>query len=133
MQPRLLLDTHIVVRWLAEPKKLSRQQQGALALSVNRREPLAVSAITLLEIALFEARKGGLESKAEQLLASLEMAPEFVVLPLTFEIATELASLGPFLRDPGDRTIVATARVHGLKLLSSDQRIIESKLVPTLD
>jgi PIN domain nuclease of toxin-antitoxin system len=34
-----------------------------------------------------------------------------------------------FLLDPADRTIVATARVHGLRLVSSDRRIIDSGLV----
>jgi PIN domain nuclease of toxin-antitoxin system len=36
------------------------------------------------------------------------------------------------LRDPADRTIVATARVRNLRLLTSDQRIIESNLVPVV-
>jgi PIN domain nuclease of toxin-antitoxin system len=36
------------------------------------------------------------------------------------------------LRDPADRVIVATARVHGLRLLTSDQRILESHLVSTV-
>jgi PIN domain nuclease of toxin-antitoxin system len=36
------------------------------------------------------------------------------------------------LRDPADQAIVATARVHRLKLVTSDQRIIESKLVPVI-
>jgi PIN domain nuclease of toxin-antitoxin system len=41
--------------------------------------------------------------------------------------------MGDALRDPGDRVIVATARVHRLRLLTSDQRIIESALVPVID
>lgn len=36
-------------------------------------------------------------------------------------------------RDPADRAIVATARVHRLRLVTSDQRIIESKLVPVIE
>ena len=43
------------------------------------------------------------------------------------EIASEAALLSN-LRDPADRAIVATARVHRLGLVTSDQRIIESKL-----
>ena len=38
--------------------------------------------------------------------------------------------MGDSLRDPGDRVIVATARVHHLRLLTADERIIESNLVP---
>ncbi len=41
--------------------------------------------------------------------------------------------MGPSLRDPADRAIVATARMHRLVLVTSDQRIIESKLVTTVE
>ena len=55
------------------------------------------------------------------------------MIPVTFEIAREVASLGSLLRDPADRAIVATARVHRLKLVTVDQLIIESRLVPVVD
>jgi len=112
---------------------LSREQKSALELSARRQEPFAVSAITLLEIALFGGTGSGLGSKADRILTNLEAAPEFFILPLTFHIVAEIASLGPSLRDPADRTIVATARVHRLRLLTSDQRIIDSKLVQTIE
>ncbi len=54
------------------------------------------------------------------------------VLPLSHDIAAEAAALGS-LRDPADRTIVATARVHRLRLVTSDQRIIDSNLLPVVD
>lgn len=69
---------------------------------------------------------------AADLLQDLEGDPAFHVLPLTFEIATEIATMGAHLQDPNDRTIVATARVHGLTLITADRRIIDSKLVPTV-
>jgi PIN domain nuclease of toxin-antitoxin system len=52
LNARLLLDSHVVVRWLTAPKKLSREQVRVLREAVRRREPVAVSAITLLEIAV---------------------------------------------------------------------------------
>jgi len=58
-------------------------------------------------------------------------ANRFLVLPLSYEVAAEAALLGN-LRDPADRAIVATARVHRLSLVTSDQKIIESKLVPVV-
>ncbi len=131
MQSRLLLDTHIAIRWLADPKKLSKQQRRALDSSATRQEQFAVSAVTLIEIALFEG--SGFKGKPNEILFSLEIAPEFLILPLTFQIAAEVASVGSSLRDPVDRTIVATARVHRLRLVTSDQRIIASGLVPTIE
>lgn len=61
----------------------------------------------------------------------MQANPTFHVLPISYEIAAE-AGLLDNLRDPADRAIVATARVHGLRLMTSDQRIIESKLVPVI-
>jgi PIN domain nuclease of toxin-antitoxin system len=42
-------------------------------------------------------------------------------------------TIGDSLRDANDRAIVATARVHGLRLVTADQRIIASKLVHTIE
>lgn len=63
--------------------------------------------------------------------AELQSNAFLSVLPLTYEVASEAALLGN-LRDPADRAIVATARVHRLSLVTSDQTIIESKLVPVV-
>jgi PIN domain nuclease of toxin-antitoxin system len=134
MAPKLLLDTHVVVRWLAEPRKLSRSQTRILDAAARRSEPVALSAITLLEIAVLTAA-GRLRLKApmEELLSELQAHPVFQVLPLSYEIASEVASLGGGLRDPADRAIVATARVHRLRLVTSDQRIVASKLVAVVE
>ena len=89
--------------------------------------------MTLLEIAvLFGQGAKRNDMQAEDILDQIASNPIFEIVPLTVEIASEVAALGPSLRDPGDRAIVATARVHRLILLTSDERIIESKLVPTV-
>jgi PIN domain nuclease of toxin-antitoxin system len=129
--PRLLLDTHIVVRWLTNPKKLSREQVRLLEAAVRRAEPVALSAMSLLEIAVLgSAGRLGIKVPLDELFEDLE-APLFQILPITREVAAEVALLGS-LRDPADRAIVATARVERLRLVTSDQRIIESKLVPVV-
>jgi PIN domain nuclease of toxin-antitoxin system len=133
VKPRFLIDTHIVVRWLAEPKKLSREQIRVLREAVRRREPVAVSAVTLLEIAVLfgeGAMRGNLT--AADILSELESNPAFHIEPLTIDVAAEVAALGDALRDPADRAIVCTARVRGLRLLTSDRRIVDSQLVPVV-
>jgi len=130
--PRFLLDTHVVVRWLMESKKLSREQTRSLMEAIRRGEPLALSAVTLVELAVLTS-EGRLRISLEDIFDELRANPLFRVFPLTYEIASEVASLGRVLRDPADRAIVATARVHRLRLVTSDQRIIESKLVPVID
>jgi PIN domain nuclease of toxin-antitoxin system len=63
---------------------------------------------------------------------SAKSNPVFRVLPLTYEVALEAASLGA-LRDPADHAIAATARVHRLRLVTSDRRIIDSELVRVVE
>jgi PIN domain nuclease of toxin-antitoxin system len=132
-----LLDTHVVLRVLTDTKKLSREQRRYLQAALGRTEPVALSAITLLEVAvLLGDRSQGIRHDPHdphELFSDLQANPVFQILPLTFEIASEVISLGGILRDPADRAIVATARVHQLRLVTSDQRIIESKLVPVIE
>ncbi len=129
--PRLLLDTHILVRWLTDHRQLSREQSRVLEAAARHAEPVALSAISLLEIAVLgSAGKLGLRVAIEELFEDLQ-SPVFQILPLTCQVAAEVAGLGS-LRDPADRAIVATARVQRLRLVTSDQRIVESKLVPVV-
>jgi PIN domain nuclease of toxin-antitoxin system len=129
---RLLLDTHIVVRWLCDAKRLSGAQHRAINQCERRGEPLGVSAISLLEIAVL-AREGELriDGSVEEFLESLDRKP-FRILPLTPAVAFEAGSLR-LLKDPADRVIAATARVHGLRLVTSDERVVASCLVSTVD
>lgn len=102
--------------------------------SVRRQEPVGISGMTLLEIAVvFGSGSTRSEADAGAVLNELESSPAFRVFPLTIEVAREVAALGRHLGDPGDRAIVSTARVHNLRLVTSDQRIIQSGLVPVIE
>ncbi len=134
MLPRLLLDTHVLIRWMRESKKLSRQQVRALDDAERRAEPVTLSSMSLLEIAVLESQgRVKLKTSLQEFFDDLQVNPIFQILPLTYEIAQEVAAMGSVLRDPADRAIVATARVHRLRLVTSDQRIIGSKLVSVID
>ena len=81
---------------------------------------------------LVSGRKLKLKVRVAEFFEQMQGSPEFQLLPLTYAIASEAAGLTA-LRDPADRVIVATARVHGLQLVSSDQRIIESRYVSVVE
>lgn len=133
MVPRLLMDTHVLVRSLLEPKRLSREQGRALNTAIKRGEPVAFSAMTLLEIAVLSNQgRLVLKKSLEEFFTELEGFAQLRVLPLDYQVAMEAASLG-ILRDPSDKVIVATARVHRLRLVTSDQRIIDSGLVSVVE
>ena len=132
MAPQVLLDTHIAIRWLSEPKKLSREQSRALENVARHGECVGVSGFSLLEIALLAARQR-ISAGLNELLHELDSNPSIRILPLTTDVAREVAALGDALRDPADRVIVATARIHRLRLLTADQRIIASRLVSVIE
>jgi PIN domain nuclease of toxin-antitoxin system len=119
---------------LSDSKKLSRKQAHALDEAARRAEPVTLSSMSLLEAALLTSL-GRLRLKISlgEFFEGLQANPLLQVLPLTYEIAQEVASMGSGLRDPADQAIVATARVHRFRLVTSDLRIIESKLVSVLD
>jgi PIN domain nuclease of toxin-antitoxin system len=133
LNPRLLLDTHILVRALYEPKKLSREQRRILDDALQRGECLGASAFSLIEIVLLAEGRQRLIVRLDQLFHELDTNPAIRIIPLTTDVGREMAALGDALRDPADRAIVATARVHRLRLLTADQRIIESDLVPVIE
>jgi PIN domain nuclease of toxin-antitoxin system len=133
LNPRLLLDTHIVARWLYEPKRLSSEQRRVLDDAVRRGECVAVSAFSVIEIVLLAEARQRLIVRLDRLFHELDTNPAIRIIPLTTDVGREMAALGDALRDPADRAIVATARVHRLTLLTADQRIIESDLVPVIE
>ena len=117
-----------------DPKRLSQDQRRVLARSVQELETLAVSAATLVELAMLsDAKPFRIKHSADQIFDALERDPVFEILPITVNIAKEASYLTNSLRDPGDCVIVATARVHGLRLLTSDVRIVQANLVSTID
>jgi PIN domain nuclease of toxin-antitoxin system len=86
-----------------------------------------------MEIALLSSSgRLVLETTLDALFEDLESNPAFRQLPLTYKIARDLPNLGA-LGDPADQTIAATARVHRLRLVTSDPRIIESGVVPVVE
>ena len=57
-------------------------------------------------------------------LEEISEHPVLEILPLTPRIAAESVRLGPdFPKDPADQIIVATARCHGLRLITADEHI----------
>jgi PIN domain nuclease of toxin-antitoxin system len=127
----ILLDTHVVA-WAADDlKRLSRDAASAIRRA-RRGGGLAVSAITVWELALLVARGkvqvyGSVETSVRVLLEDV------TVIPITPEIAA-LATQFPddYPRDPVDRIIGATAQAEGMTLVTHDERIRRSPLVRTV-
>jgi PIN domain nuclease of toxin-antitoxin system len=122
---KYILDTNILVWWLRnEPDMLTQAQLHVLAETERLREPVALSAISLWELAMMIDRKRLLVTNPlNQWLDELESHPLLTILPLTARIAAESVRLDGFHRDLADPIIVASALQHGLTLLTADSRI----------
>lgn len=128
---RHLLDTHVAVWWLTDDRKLPKDHARLIERAERTRTLIGVSAMSLWEIAKLAAlgRLDALEN-VNDFLEQLELDRRFTILPLTAKIAVDSTLLGArFPNDPGDQIIAATARCHGLTLLTADQRIIDSGVV----
>ena len=129
----ILLDTHVLLFWFGNTSQLSEKQREVLK-TVNEDEPFLLSDMSLWEIAtLYSLKRISLNLPLRDWFERAVALPVVRRIGITPAIAAEVAALpDSFHRDPGDRVIVATARVLGATLLTQDRRIIEAQLVRTL-
>jgi len=111
----LLLDTHILIWWLADSPRLSKKARNA----IEKSEIVWVSAVSAWEIEVKRAR--GLLEAPDNLEATLH-ARNLQMLSLTVGHAVAAAHLPPIHRDPFDRMLVAQAVMESLTLLTRDPK-----------
>lgn len=114
---RGLLDTHILLWWLTEPRRLSGTQYEAIA---SERQDLAVSSVSIAEIAI----KTSIGKLAViDGLTEVVARQGFRELPFAHRHALELATLPLLHRDPFDRMLVAQCIADDLVLITGDRRL----------
>jgi PIN domain nuclease of toxin-antitoxin system len=113
---RLLLDTHSFIWACADPDKLSRAGQQAIADPDN---DVFVSAATAWEIAIKRAL-GRLDfpvERFEEFVSSMGFEP----LPMTARHAIAAGALPRHHDDPFDRMLIAQARTEGVTVVTEDR------------
>lgn len=133
---RYLLDTHAWLWAVLGHARLGKAARRALA-TLEAGERVGLAAISLKEAAWLLARgRVVLTREAEPWagwLRTAATAPGLEVLPLTVEVAIESERFpDAFPRDPADRLIAATARVHEVTLLTADAALRRRAEVRTL-
>ncbi|HUF53534.1 MAG TPA: PIN domain-containing protein [Dehalococcoidia bacterium] len=115
----VLLDSHVLYWWSAEPQRLS----PTAATAVSEASELAVSAITWFELAWLANRDR--ISVTVPIQAWLEeLGSQVRTAGISPTIAATAASLPvSFPGDPMDRLIYATAIVNGWPLVTKDDRL----------
>jgi PIN domain nuclease of toxin-antitoxin system len=112
----LLLDTHVVLWWLADDPTLSEDLKNRL----DHDPDVYVSAVTVWEVSIKQAI-GKLKEPAD--LPERIRQSGFRELAVTFDHAIAAGSLPLIHRDPFDRMLVAQARHEDLTLATRDPDI----------
>ena len=119
----LLLDTHVWWWSLTEPEYLSNTAVGM----IRRAKPdqRAIASISIWELAMMAAKKRiELKVSISKWLSWAIDNTAIRVVELSPEVAVDACRLpGDFHKDPADRIIVATARIHNFSLLTKDRKI----------
>lgn len=133
---KYVLDTQAWLWSVLDHPRLSRRARAALG-ALAERDRVGIAAISLKEAAWHLARGRVVVDPGfgpwPLWLRTAASVPHLEVLPLTVDVAIESEHLGDaFPPDPADRLIAATARVHGLTLITSDRPLRRSGAVRTL-
>lgn len=112
---KILIDTHILLWWLADSPRLRPVARQRLA---DRDSEIFVSVVSLWEIAI-KARVGKLEADIEAILRDIEREG-FIRLPIAELHLIALTTLECLHRDPFDHMLVAQAIAEDVTFLSAD-------------
>lgn len=113
----VLLDTHIVLWWLKEDKKLSSLHRNTISDSAN---VCFISAATMWEISI-KSKLGKLKI-TDNYISELRKEG-FLELPISWDHAARIKNLPLIHTDPFDRMLIAQAQIEELVLATVDDRI----------
>ena len=112
---RCLLDTHILLWWMADDARLRDEVRSAITAPDNE---IVVSAATIWEAAIKRAL-GKLRFETPVLLRALSQGG-IRILPISAEHALAAGELPRHHDDPFDRMLVAQAAAEGLTIITRD-------------
>jgi PIN domain nuclease of toxin-antitoxin system len=116
----IVLDTHALLWWFADPVLLSAAARQAIA----QESPVSVSPISFWEVAMLAERgRISLDRSVDRWCRDVLSMPGITVAELTPSAAVVAAHLDGFHGDPADRFIYATALELGAALVTKDSLI----------
>jgi PIN domain nuclease of toxin-antitoxin system len=121
----IALDTHALLWWISSPDRIPGKARRMLDGSVADKRQVAVSSISLWEIAMLVERKRlELTIPVSVWIERVQELPWLDFIPVDNRIAVGSVFLDGFPhRDPADRIIVATTLGLNATLVTADTRL----------
>jgi PIN domain nuclease of toxin-antitoxin system len=123
----MLLDTHVLVHYASDDRKLGRRARAAIDRALARDESF-VSALSFWEVAMLVAKDRLSLDTTVSAFRAATLATGIQEELIDGEIAIAAGELADRHGDPVDRMLVATALVRGLTLLTADTILLDWKL-----
>jgi len=127
---RFVSDTHALVWYLSGSTLVSERARAAFDQAMRGEAELYVPAIVIAELVML-VEKRRVNVNMEQILQALRNVSAVRLTPLTSDIALGIQTLTTF-DDIHDRLIVAETLSLNAALITRDEKITRSGLVPTI-
>lgn len=114
---KYLLDTHILIWWAENNRKLKPEYKEIIADGDNM---IFVSVVSVWEVIIkTKLKKIRLKTSIDKIISRYG----FQVLDIKLEHVLELNKLKDYHKDPFDRLLITQSRIEGLTLLTDDKLI----------
>lgn len=114
---KYLLDTHILIWWAEDSKKLKTEHKKIIADPENI---IFVSVVSVWEVIIkTKLKKIRLKTSIDKIIEKYD----FNVLDIEMDHVLELNKLKDYHKDPFDRLLIAQSKIEDLILLTDDKLI----------
>lgn len=118
-----LLDTHIILWWLTNPKQIAAKASKIIA---NKENNIFISTASLWEMAI---KKGLGRLTLPINIVEILQTEGFQILPINHEEAMGIGDLPQIHQDPFDRMLVMQAKLYNCVLITRDKNIMDYPLI----
>ena len=129
-RPVYVTDTHSLLWYLHNPKRLGTAAATAFEQVASDEADLIVPVIVIAEI-VYILQAGKVDADFDEILADLQNNLNIAIVPLTLERVLDLRELTG-VPEMHDRMIAAEAQAFNAILITRDEKIQESEVVPTV-
>lgn len=118
-----LLDTHIILWWLTDPKQISPKASKIIS---DKENSIFISNASLWEMAI---KKSLGRLTLPRNIVEVLQAEGFQIMPIGHEEALGVGDLPPIHHDPFDRMLVMQAKLYNCVLITRDKNVMDYPVV----